>query len=136
MPDDKRLYVRIADWKADPHYVPGDDPDSYLHREGATAFKNLLASAKPYGDYLIDDLDRQLQDEPDVFVRALAVRNLVGDIMREPDPVVRAHWLKRVAEMWSIDEALLLTPIPVEPPHQEMRPPREVGPSWSKRFEK
>lgn len=33
---------------------PGDDPDSFLKREGTEAFQNLLENARPFFDYKID----------------------------------------------------------------------------------
>ncbi len=39
----------------------GEDPDSYVRRHGATAWRQLLADAIPLSDYLVDTLSRRTE---------------------------------------------------------------------------
>jgi len=130
MTDDKRMFVRVADWKAQPGYVPGDDPDSFIRREGPDAFQHLIDTAKPYGDWIIDGTFADLDEKDDIYVVAQVVKGLVEMAHREPDPIIRAHYLRRIASMAQVDEAVLMAPIALgpAPTYVTNEPPRPVGP--------
>lgn len=102
----ERMYVRVADWKDAPGSVPGDDVDSYLRREGPDGFRHMIDNARPYGDWLIDAVEEELEDETDIYVIAQAVKRLLSVMAKEPDPVIRAHYMRRVATLAKTEEVL------------------------------
>jgi DNA primase len=84
----------------------GLDPDSFIRKQGAGAYRELLAGARTYIDYLTD--------------RALATHNIntpegkVGaanavlpHLARVPNPMLRAELANRLAERLRLDERLL-----------------------------
>jgi DNA primase len=87
--------------------LPGGlDPDSFVRQQGAGAYRELLAGARTYIDYLTD--------------RALATHNIntpegkVGaanavlpHLARVPNPMLRAELANRLAERLRLDERLL-----------------------------
>jgi DNA primase len=87
--------------------LPGGlDPDSFVRKQGAGAYRELLAGARSYIDYLTD--------------RALATHNIktaegkVGAanavlpyLAKVPNPMLRAELANRLAERLRLDERLL-----------------------------
>ena len=105
MPQDpKRMYVYVADWEAEPSARPGDDVDSLIRREGIDAFKRLVENAKPYGEWMIDQAARDFP-EADIYERAKLTARLVAIVKNERDPVIRAHYRTRIAELAGITVA-------------------------------
>ena len=100
-PGTKRMYVRVVDWKAEPAARPGDDVDSLIRREGIDAFKRLVANAKPYGDWMIDQAEHDFPDA-DIYERSKLVHRLVSVAKNERDPVIRAHYRTRIAALAGI----------------------------------
>jgi DNA primase len=125
MTADNRMYVRVADWKAQPGHIPGDDADSFIRREGPEAFRRMIDTAKPHGVWVIEEVERELEDEEDIYVIAAAIKGLVEMAAKEPDPVIRAHYLRRIAEVAQVDESALMTPVPAGRP---VRPARQALP--------
>ena len=124
------MYVRVIDWKGSPLTVPGDDPDSFIRREGPAAFQQLIDSATPYGDWIITETERGLADVDDIYVIAHAVKGLLEMAQQEPDPVIRGHYMRRISQMAKVDEAVLMTPVSPEPTWTEparQRKPRQVA---------
>jgi len=130
MTADNRMYVRVTDWKGEPGYVPGDDPDSFIRREGAEAFRRLIDNAKPAGDYIITNVSRELEDEEDIYVIAHAIKGLVEMAAKEPNVVIRAHYMRRIAEIAQIDERVLMAPVSSAPTWREApeQPARQERP--------
>ena len=85
---------------------PGEDPDS-LTRTDPDRFRALLESARPVVDHLFEAVTTQFDlDEPRARSRALdALAPSVGAIA---DPVVRAHYVQRLARLARMDERAVL----------------------------
>jgi DNA primase len=120
--NDNRMYVRVADWQAQPGYRAGDDADSFIRREGPDAFQRMIDSAKPAGDWIIDQTERDLVEESDIYVIAQTIKGLIEMASKEPDPTIRAHYMRRIASMAQIDESVLLAPVDPRPTWQGPSP--------------
>ena len=97
-------HIRVIDWKGEPLAVVGDDPDSFIRREGPDAFQRLVDDAKPYCDWLIDQA-ADAYETLDIYQRAASIRTLVEVVKRTAlDPVVRAHYRSRIAALAGLDE--------------------------------
>ncbi len=87
--------------------LPGGlDPDSFIRREGAPAYRERLASAPSYLDYLTEraatahDLSR-----PEGKVAA--ANAVLPYLSKVPSPMLRAELANRLAERLRLDERLL-----------------------------
>jgi DNA primase len=87
--------------------LPGGlDPDSFIRRQGASAYRELLAAAPTYLDYLTEraaaghDLSR-----PEGKVAA--ANAVMPYLVRAPNPMLRAELTNRLAERLRLDERLL-----------------------------
>ncbi|GAF72026.1 unnamed protein product, partial [marine sediment metagenome] len=84
----------------------GFDPDSFLKKYGAASFKNLLKKAIPGFKFF---MDAQIQGKkieiPEEKTRI--ARNIITEIEKIPDPLIRSEYLKQASEYLSIDESLL-----------------------------
>ena len=97
-------HIRVMDWKGEPLAVVGDDPDSFIRREGPEAFQRLVDNARPYCDWLIERAAASYETL-DIYQRAASIRTLVAVVKRTAlDPVVRAHYRSRIAALAGLDE--------------------------------
>lgn len=79
------------------------DPDSYIQREGAEAFKKLVNNSISGLRFMIDYRLRQTRrDIPEE--KARAARDMLQEIQKIPDSVVRSEYLKQTSEYLGIDE--------------------------------
>ncbi len=84
----------------------GDDPDSFLQREGAKAFRATVESAVSFIDYLAQQFQRAgALSTPEG--QAEAVRQIVSAIARMKDELKRNFYLKHVAERYGMYESVL-----------------------------
>lgn len=126
-----RIFVRVADWQSQPGYVPDDDADSFIRREGPEAFRRMIDSARPAGEWIIDQVERDLEDESDIYVVAQAIKGLVEMAAKEPDPVIRSHYMRRISTMAQVDAALLGTPVSPKPTATEPFPSSKPQPIYN-----
>jgi DNA primase len=83
----------------------GEDPDSFLTRQGAEAFRLRLAAARPALELFLDE---QLQLHGDsIEGRARAAEELLARIRRLPSDLERNLYLKQLAARTGLDQALL-----------------------------
>jgi len=84
----------------------GLDPDSYIQKFGVDKFKELAQKSTPGLTFLISS---QLQDKKRVTPeeKAQIAKNIVAEVVKIPDPVVRSEYLKQTGEQLSIDESVL-----------------------------
>ncbi len=84
----------------------GDDPDSFVRREGAEAFKALCLASVPLAEVLIEraleGVGRAVED------RVRALERVKPYIERVKDPLVRRLYVQRVAERLGMEERALL----------------------------
>lgn len=83
----------------------GEDPDSFLAKQGAEAFRARLAEARPALELFLDE---QLQVHGDrVEGRARAAEEVLTRIRRLPSDLERNLYLKQLSARTGLDEALL-----------------------------
>ncbi len=114
---------------------PGADPDSLLQEQGVDGFQGCLDAARPVLEVFIDN---QLQQHGEsVEGRARAAEEVLIRIRRLPGDLERNLYIKRLAELTRLDEALLLskvrgkkstsTPALTNKPRSEYRPVKRTG---------
>ena len=84
----------------------GEDPDSMI-RQDPDAFRELLDGALPVTDHLFAAIGKQV-DSSDPRSRSRAVETLAPTVAAIADPVVRSHYVQRLARLGGIDERLAL----------------------------
>lgn len=85
----------------------GEDPDSYLWKEGKEAFLAHLRGAVPYLEYLMDQTMAH-QDCSRIEGRVECVNKLLPLVARIPNQVERMGYLSLMAEKTGTSEAALL----------------------------
>lgn len=85
--------------------LPGDDdPDSFVKREGADAFRGLLADARPAADFLIGKAASE--SDGSAHGRSGAMDGLMPYALALSDEVVREDFLDKLARSLRIDRKL------------------------------
>jgi len=87
--------------------LPGEaDPDSFLKEHGPEAFKQLVETAVPGLRFLIRTMSGGKSiDSPED--KSKAVRHVLEEVEKIPDPVVRSESIKQVAEHFAVEETVL-----------------------------
>jgi DNA primase len=86
----------------------GDDPDSYVRKVGAEAFKAYLSQHTQ--DFIAFKTAALLKDAGDSpFKRAEVITEIVGSITRIPDPIKRQVFFQSTARQLSVDEQTLIS---------------------------
>ena len=89
-------------------FPDGDDPDSYVRKVGAEAFKAYISEAAQ--DFISFKTKTLLQDAGnDPFKLAAVIGEIVGSIVKIPDAIKRQVFFHRTAEMMKVDEQMLIT---------------------------
>jgi DNA primase len=83
----------------------GEDPDSFLRKEGAGALRERMASALDVPGFLAESKLEGAGKSPDLESR---VRRLVGLLERVEDPIRRRLILRRGSEVFGLEESVLL----------------------------
>jgi DNA primase len=98
---DEGLNVRIVALES------GYDPDSYVRKYGAEAFKKLVDDAKSLFDYklglLSEKLDRNIPEH-----KAKIAQNMLQTIKRMQDPILRSTYIRQLSESLHVHEEILL----------------------------
>jgi len=84
---------------------PGEDPDTFLRKEGPSAFQALLADAADAAAFLAGASLGAGGENPSVEAR---VRRYVEVIGRAEDPIRRRMLVRRGAEAFALEEKVLL----------------------------
>jgi DNA primase len=85
-----------------------DDPDSYVRKVGAEAFRTYLKQHTQ--DFIAFKTNALLQDVGDnPFKRAEAIADIVGSISRIPDPIKRQVFFQATAQQLRVDEQTLIS---------------------------
>jgi len=89
-------------------FPDGDDPDSYVRKVGAEAFKEYLRKASK--DFISFKTEILLQDAGnDPFKLAAVIGDVVNSIIKIPDAIKRQVFFHRTSEMMKVDEQMLIT---------------------------
>lgn len=88
----------------------GEDPDSYVHRVGADAFKQYI---KEYSQDFIDFKARRWLTEAgdNPLKRAEGISDVCASITRIPDPLKRQTLSQRVAQVFHVSEQSVISEI-------------------------
>lgn len=82
------------------------DPDSFLKKYGTEKYKSLLEKSTPGLKALIESyLQEGRMDIPEE--KAIIVRNVVKEIDKIPDSVVRSEYLKQASEFLRVEEEIM-----------------------------
>ncbi|MBE0504079.1 MAG: DNA primase [Desulfuromonadales bacterium] len=103
----------------------GDDPDSYLRKQGAEAMRERLAAAQPALELFIDATLKTSGES--IEGRARGAEKVLPLIKLLPSEMERNLYLKALAKRTGIDEQLLLRSRPVaagSPSPHPARPPQ------------
>ncbi|PWJ57636.1 DNA primase [Dyadobacter jejuensis] len=89
-------------------FPDGDDPDSYVRKVGAEAFKTYIQNASQ--DFIAFKTKTLLQEAgTDPFKRAEVISEMVQSIVKIPDAIKRQVFFQRTAEMMQVDEQMLIS---------------------------
>lgn len=110
----------------------GEDPDSFLRKQGADVFRERLTQARPVLDLF---MERTLAGaQGDIAATARGVEEILARLRLLPSDIERSLQLRRLAERTGLDAALLgaklpgarsATPPPAAaPPRPQLPPPR------------
>ena len=119
----------------------GEDPDTMVRKQGAKAFRELLAGAVSFIDFKASQYVRMgLFATPEGKTKA--VRSIVKSIAKIRDELKRSFFIKDVAERYGVYESILLKELeqwrdsdrrlsrPFEPARQETQPvPEPTAPA-------
>ena len=81
------------------------DPDTFIQKKGADAYRELLAKASPFLDYLIARA-RQM-DLTSAQGKLRAVNFLMPHVQRIPNPLLRSEWATRISQQLRVEEPVL-----------------------------
>lgn len=81
------------------------DPDLYIQKKGAEAYRALLAGAPPFLDYLISRA-RQM-DLTTAQGKLRAVNFLMPHVQRIANPLLRSEWATRISQQLRVEEPVL-----------------------------
>lgn len=88
----------------------GEDPDSYLTKVGATAFKQYIEEES--NDFILFKSNLLLKDAAnDPIKKADVIRDIVNSIAKVPDAVKRSLYVKECAQLMDMSEQLLHTEV-------------------------
>lgn len=89
-------------------FPDGDDPDSYVRKVGAEAFRDhLRRNTLDFITFKTDALLREAGDNP--FKRAEVIAEVVGSIVKIPDPIKRQVFFRTTSQQLQVDEQTLIS---------------------------
>ena len=106
----------------------GDDPDTFIKREGGAAFAPLLEQAQPIFEFFYRGLLKSL-DTRGVEGKVAYVNEVSPRLQKIVDPVERALYEKEICRAIGIDLAMLQKKVGIAPQLQATRPlPKPAAP--------
>ena len=106
----------------------GEDPDSFIRKEGKELFGALVARARPAFEFLIrETLKRENVGTADG--KARVANELAPRLLKIRDPIERERYLQEVARSLDIDSRLLRQSMGREPFRADRFAPRQHGPA-------
>ncbi len=89
-------------------FPEGDDPDSYMHKVGAGAFKTYIEENRQ--DFILYKANTLLAEAgKDPIKRAGIIRDIVESIAKIPDPIKVSVFVKECSRLLDVEERILLT---------------------------
>ncbi len=84
-----------------------DDPDSFLRREGAEKFRNLLDKAKDIYTFLIDSKTEGLTFPLEIQIKERLLREFKEIFPAFPTALARSEIIKKISALLDIDQGIL-----------------------------
>ena len=103
----------------------GDDPDTFIGREGAAAFAPLLEGAAPIFEFFYRGLAKSL-DIRGVEGKVAFVNEVAPRLLKIADPVERALYEKEICRTVGIEQGMLRNKVGVAAPAQRPQPKPEL----------
>lgn len=89
-------------------FPDGDDPDSYMHKVGAGAFKTYIEEQRQ--DFILYKANILLAEaDKDPIKKAGIIRDIVESIAKIPDNIKASVFIKECSHLLEIEERVLLT---------------------------
>lgn len=89
-------------------FPTGDDPDSYMHKVGAGAFKSYIENNRQ--DFILYKANILLAEAgKDPIKRAGIIRDIVESIAKIPDNIKASVFIRECSSLLAIEERVLLT---------------------------
>lgn len=96
------LNVKVVSFPA------GDDPDSYMHKVGAGAFKSYIEDNRK--DFILYKATILLAEAgKDPIKRAGIIRDIVESIAKIPDPIKASVFIRECSHLLEVEERILLS---------------------------
>jgi DNA primase len=92
----------------------GEDPDSFIKKEGPQAFAERLAAARPIFEYFFRQLVQQT-DTRTVAGKVGVVEELTPRLLKIANPLERELYIREIARVLGVDERLLQRKIGRQP---------------------
>lgn len=90
------------------NFPDGHDPDSYMHKVGAGAFKIYIENNRK--DFILYKADTLLKDAGnDPIKRAGIIRDIVESIAKIPDDIKASVFIRESSRILQVEERMLLT---------------------------
>ena len=105
----------------------GEDPDSFIRKEGTVAFAALVGRSRPAFDFLTRETLKK-ENVGTADGKARAANELIPRLRNIRDPIERERYLQEVARSLDIDSHHLRHGVGREPVRAERFAPRERGP--------
>jgi DNA primase len=105
--------------------APGDDPDTFIRREGSAAFLPLLEKSTPIFEFFYRGLSKTL-DMHGVEGKVAFVNEVVPRLLKIADPLERGLYEKEICRTVGIEQGMLRKKMGVIPstPRPKATPPR------------
>lgn len=89
-------------------FPDGDDPDSYMHKVGASAFKTYIEEQRQ--DFILYKANILLAEAgKDPIKRAEIIKDIVHSIAKIPDSIKASVFIRECSHLLEIEERVLLT---------------------------
>ncbi|MCD6319488.1 MAG: toprim domain-containing protein, partial [Candidatus Desulfofervidaceae bacterium] len=88
----------------------GDDPDSFVQREGGEAFLQLLHHAQPLLDWYLKKGEEETK--ADLNQRYQFLQEAISIISLFKNPLMQSHYQDKICQLFSIEPSLLATLTP------------------------
>ncbi len=82
------------------------DPDNFIRRLGKEAYLNQINQAISGIDFLIENCQQKIKNAP-AETKSQAIKAIIKEIEKVPDPIVRSDYLRRLSERFNVEESLI-----------------------------
>ncbi|MGH9340225.1 MAG: DNA primase [Acidobacteriota bacterium] len=87
----------------------GDDPDTFMRKEGVEAYWQRCKSSQPYLDFLMDRLIGQQSNPSSPRGKQQVIDEILPYLLKMPNKIERAEYVSRIGSRLQIDESLVMS---------------------------